>query len=340
MKWLPAIALVSACASDYVPPPAPHDEWDDRLAERVVDYNAALRIAALRLTGELPTLAELERVQTAADVRMAYLDQIHAYLQSPKLARQMNLFWQDTMKLDGTAPAFVAQLVIDDRSFLEAFTAPGNVLEDAQMNAKFFSNFGFRRVRWLQEVFECSAFPAELSQQPIDLGGATPYTGTFPFDSIAGFDSGGRVNFRDTKSVLCANCHSNLNHIAPLFAHYDQDGQYQTDIVVPTPLAGTPTPIALMSDYLPQGEPLAWRKGVVISDMHTLGVAVANDPETSRCAVARLWNWAMGKTDIVDGKQKVPTDTIADQVTAFSSDGYRVKNALYRIFTSDDFVRF
>ena len=33
------------------------DEWDQRLNERVLDYSAALRTAALRLTGDLPTLA-------------------------------------------------------------------------------------------------------------------------------------------------------------------------------------------------------------------------------------------------------------------------------------------
>jgi hypothetical protein len=329
MKWL-ACTLLCACASDAAAPPVPHDEWDDRLADRVVDYHAALRIAALRLTGELPTLAELERV----DSREAYLDQIHAYLASDKLPRQMLAFWTDTMKIEGTAPAYVAQLVTDDRSYLDAV----HVFEDADMNAKLFSNFGFRRVRWVQEIFECSKFPAELAPAPIDMGGATPYTGMFPFDTIAGKATGGRIDFRDTSSVMCANCHSNLNHIAPLFAHYDANGQWQPDIAVPTPLPDAP--LAQMSDYLVPGEHLAWRHDVPITDMASLEAAVAADPNTARCAIARMWNWAMGKTDIVDAAQQVPADTIAEQVTEFSADGYRVKNALYRIFTSDDFVRF
>jgi hypothetical protein len=193
-------------------------------------------------------------------------------------------------------------------------------------------------VRWLQEVFECSKFPAEIAPTPADVGGATPYTGTFPFTSVAGLDTGGRVNFRDTSSVICANCHSNLNHIAPIFAHYDADGVRQPDIVVPTPLPGNPT--AVLADYLPPGEPFAWRHDVTITDMASLQAAVAADPDTARCAISRLWNWAMGKSDIVDAAQRVPTDTIDDQVAGFAADGYRVKNALYRIFTSDDFVRF
>jgi len=322
--------ILAGCAAQPPPAPAPHDEWDDRLAARDVDYHAALRIAALRLTGDLPTLAEIERVQTRED----YLDQIHAYLAGEQLPRQMLAYWTDTMKLEGAAPAFVAQLVTDDRSYLEFV----RVLEDPQMLAKYYSNFGFRRVRWLQEVFECSKFPAEIAAAPTDVGGATPYTGTFPFESIAGFATGGRVNFRDTSSVVCANCHSNLNHIAPVFAHYDDTGQYSPDFVVPTPLPGNPT--AQPSDYLPAGEGLAWRHGVPITDMASLERAVAADPATAQCAISRLWNWALGKSDIVDDAQKVPADTIADQVAEFSGDGYRIKNALYRIFTSDDFVRF
>ena len=43
------------------------DEWDDRLDEREVDYSAALRIAALRLTGELPSLAEIQSLAQAGD---------------------------------------------------------------------------------------------------------------------------------------------------------------------------------------------------------------------------------------------------------------------------------
>jgi hypothetical protein len=171
-----------------------------------------------------------------------------------------------------------------------------------------------------------------------DVGGATPYTGAFPFTSIAGFATHGRVDFLDTKSVICANCHSNLNHIAPLFAHYDNAGQYQPQIAVPTPLPDAPP--AALTDYLPPNEPLAWRHGEVITDMPSLGAAVAADPDTARCVIARTWNWAMGKSDIVDGAQKVPADTIADEVAAFTASDYHLRDSLYRIFTSDDFVRF
>jgi hypothetical protein len=190
----------------------------------------------------------------------------------------------------------------------------------------------------VQEIFACSAFPAEIANVATDVQGASPYTGTFPFTSIAGKASGGRVDFRDTKSVICANCHSNINHIAPLFAHFDRAGAYQAGFAVPTPLPDAPP--AQLLDYLPPGEPTAWRKGVPVADMAALGAAIAADPDVSACMVARLWNWALGKSDIVDSSTRVPAATIDAQVAAFAAGGHRVRGALRNIFTSDDFVRF
>jgi len=58
------------------------------------------------------------------------------------------------------------------------------------------------------------------------------------------------------------------------------------------------------------------------------------------CAVARMWNWALGKADIVDTLSVVPSDVIADQVADFAAGGYQMKALLLDVFTSDDFVRF
>lgn len=369
-----ALGVLPACI-DVVGEPRSHDEWDDKLAERVVDYSAALRIAALRLTGELPTLAELRAVGDApgdAARKAVYEAQIGRYVESPRFARQMFRFWQDTLKLGDdpkldSAPAFVARLAVEDRSFLEVLTArtgtctsfdpatarftPADcantqvtvgLLTHPGMNAQFFSNLGFRRVRWVQETFACTAFPAEIAPQPKNVGGTVPYTGTFPFASIAGTASGGRVDFRDTSSVICANCHSNINHLAPLFASFDDSGVDQGRFVVPTPLRDAPP--AELRDYLPAGEPLAWRSGVTVTDMAGLGAAMAADPEISACVIARLWNWALGKADIVDGTTRgpaaTPPATIEQQVAAFEASGHRLRRAILDILTSDDFIRF
>ena len=370
MRWPLILALVAACVPDAPPNDGAHDEWDDKLAGREVDYNAALRIAALRLTGDLPTLAELDAVATATDPRPVYEDQIRKYLGQPKFARQMFRYAQDMLKMGDTpeldsAAAFVAQVIVNNRSYLDVLTAtsgtcptfnattgqftaanctnnaPATVglLTHPGVQAHFFSNLAFRRVRWVQETFACTKFPAEIAKTSTFINGAEmPYTGVFPFESIAGAATTGRVDFRDTSSVICANCHSNMNHIAPLFAHFDFAGQYTTGYAVPVPLPDNPT--VELRDYLPAGEGLAWRFGVPVSDMTSLGRAMAADRAIAECAIARAWNWAMGKNDIVDGAARVPTATIEDQVNAFVAGGYSMKDAMFRVFTSDDFVRF
>ena len=72
----------------------------------------------------------------------------------------------------------------------------------------------------------------------------------------------------------------------------------------------------------------------------SLGKAMAVDPAIAECAIARTWNWAMGKTDIVDTLQEVPHETIAEQVTAFTANGFKMKDLIYGVFTADDFVKF
>src|SRR6185295_16381439 len=139
-------AALAACTED--PPAAPpRDEWDDRLAQRVVDYSAALRVAALRLTGELPTLAEVHQVADAPDGaprKAAYEALLDRYLATPRFTRQMFRFWQDTLKLGDdplldTAPAFVTKLIVDDRSFLDALTATTGACTSYDVNTGQFA---------------------------------------------------------------------------------------------------------------------------------------------------------------------------------------------------------
>lgn len=349
--------------------PVETDEWDDRLAERVVDYSAALRIAALRLTGDLPTLTEIKAVAEAseADKPQVYADLVRAYLEDTRFDRQMIRFWRDTFKMSGgeleSAPVFAAQLADEGRPMTELLTASSGtcptydgatntfVAADCQngapatagllthpgVHSHFYSSMAFRRTRWVQEIFACTAFPAETAE-PVDVGGLALYASPWPFESISGAANGGLVDFRDVKAVACANCHSTMNHIAPLLAYFDENGQATAGISVTVPVEGTPA--ARLEDWLPTGEPTAWRYGVPAADLPALGRAMAADPLIPECMVARAWNWALGKGDIVDTLAVVPTEVIATQIDAFTSGGFNYKDALFRIFTSDDFVRF
>lgn len=348
------------------------DEWDQQLGSREYDYNAALKIAALRLTGSLPTMADITAIANAPDLaakKAAYEGLIQGYMNRPEFAKQMFAFWRDTFKMGetpmlDTAPAFAARLSVNNGSYMDMFTASSDNCPTFDMNAgtfasgectnggpkaglltnpgiqaQYFGNLAFRRSRFFQETFVCTKFPAEISPTPQDVAGAAPYTGVWPFDSIASpTNGGGRINFQDTSAVICANCHSTLNHLTPLFANYNDQGVYQMNIAVPTPLDGAP--LAKLSDYLPAGETTAWRLGKPAADLPALGQVMAADPAVAECGVARIWNWALGKTDIVDTLQEVPTDTIKAQIDAFAASGYKLKDMIYAVYTSDDFVKF
>ncbi|HLL25793.1 MAG TPA: hypothetical protein VK427_26830 [Kofleriaceae bacterium] len=376
---LMAALAVPACSSDSSngddtsgdDTATPTDEWDKELAKREYDYNAALRIAALRLTGDLPSMAEILQVANAADLpskKVAYEALLTEYMNRPTFARQMFFFWRDTFKMGETAeldfaPTYAAQVAVQNMDYRNLFTAaqgtcptldiatgtftPGNctyagpkagVLTDKGAMKHFFGNFAFRRVKWIQETFDCLKFPVEIDGTPQDVGAASPYTGTWPFQSIAGTNNGGRVNFLDTSAVICANCHQTLNHIAPLFAQYDEMGDYKDVISVPTPIDGAP--MARLTDYLPPGETTAWRYQVPAADLPALGAAIAADKDVAKCGVARVWNWAMGKQDIVDALHEVPVETIQAQLDAFISSGYKMKDLIFAVYTADDFVKF
>ena len=346
------------------------DEWDQRLEEREVDYGAALRIAALRLTGELPTLAEIKAVADAGDEpaqRTVYRALVKAYIDSPAFAVQMTRFWRDVLKIGGgamdTPAVFAAQLTVEGRPYTEMFTATAGtcptydretmvftatdcasgapahagLLTHPAVMAQFFSNMAFRRVRWVQETFDCTAFPVEVGD-PQDVGGAADYNGVWPFESVASLETGGTIDFQDAKSVVCANCHQTMNHLAPLFANFDADGNWQDAISVPLPVDGAPP--ARIEDWLVAGEQTAWRYGVPVADLTQLGQVMASDPRIAECAVARVWNWALGKQDIVDALTVVPSEVVAEQVDAFVAGGHVLKDTIYSVFTSDDFVRF
>ena len=347
------------------------DDWDKLLAERVPDYTAALKIAALRLTGNIPSNDEINAIAAAPDdatKKNLYVAQITDYLSRPSFANQMFYFWRDTFKLGetpafDTAPALAAQLAVTNDSYMKLFTQAaqncpsfdeatgaftpaecGNggpvagVLTNPGVMKQFYSNFGFRRIRWIQEMFDCTKFPAEVSATPTEVGGSVPYTGVWPFTSVASITGGGRVNFQDTSATICANCHTTINHQAPLFAYYDAVGKYQATISVPTPFDGAPP--AQLTDYLPAGETTAWRFGVATPDIPAFGAAMAADPAVAECGVARVWNWALGKTDIVDTLEDVPAATIKGQVDAFTANGFKLKDLIFAVYTSDDFTKF
>jgi hypothetical protein len=341
--------------------------------DRKLDYGEALRTASLKLVGALPVLADIQKIQNAADVtaqKTAYEALLDGLLADTRFATKQVQFWRDTFKTGNTgtpangapnfdsAATFAASIVVQDRPFTDLFTATtgtcptfangtftaancaGNakvagVLTDPGLMAQYFANMAFRRVRFVQETFVCSKFPAEFTT-PKPLGGGE-YTSPWDFASITGGKTA-KIDFQDTSAVICANCHTTLNHIAPLFASFDDKGLFQTSIQVKTPSAGTPT--SALTDWLPTGQPFAWRNGTVVTDLPSLGQAVAADPDVARSAVNRIWNFVMSRGDIVNDLATIPTEVTDALLKDFTDNGMKVKRALRVAFTSDDFVKF
>lgn len=357
--------------------PAPPDmAQDPNLAARTVDYGQATRTAALKLVGALPTLDEQAGVTDAtsyaaqidkylADPRFS--TQIKSYFSDMmKMGGTISVLNAQNKTVNvniDTAPTFAASLVVGDQPMTNLFTATtgtcptlnastgaftaGNcavanglttsgVLTDPGAMAQFYSNMAFRRVRWIQESFVCNPMPTEFSATPQPMGSGQ-YTSPWPFTSVTG-GATAQINFQDTSSIICANCHTTMNHIAPMFAYFDPTGVYQTTMQVHTPTAAAP--ISVLGDWLPASEGFAWRYGTAVKSISDLGTAMAADPTVMKCQVQRAWNWAMSKDDIVTALATVPDTTIADQWSLFQTGGYKLKAVLKSIFTSDNFVKF
>jgi hypothetical protein len=245
-----AFAVPAACGSDPTitgddvvgDDDGSGDEWDQELAKREFDYNAAC--ASRAATGDLPSITEINEVATPTDLlakKTAYEARVTEYMSRPTFARQMFLFWRDTFKLGetaetDTAPALAAQLSVENGSYMNLLTqnanncptidqatgvftpaeCPGNapkagVLSNPGAMKQFFGNLAFRRVKWVQETFDCTKFPVELDGVAQEVGGPSPYTGAWPFLSIAG-----RVTVvASTSDVSPSSCElpQSLNHL-------------------------------------------------------------------------------------------------------------------------------
>jgi hypothetical protein len=347
------------------------------LDSRVLDYGEALRTASLKLVGDLPTMAQISAIEAATSPTQAaqiYAADIDALLADPRFATQMIQFWRDTFKTGApyttttkgapsfdTAATFAAMVVVNKRPYTDILTATtgtcptfangtfttasctngaptAGVLTDPGIQAQYFEHMAFRRVRFVQETFVCSPFPAEYSAAPVPMGQSL-YTSPWAFTSIAGGPDA-PINFQDTSAVICANCHTTLNHIAPLLANFDANGKYVAGTIqVQTPVV--PAVTSQLSDWLPAGQQtFAWRNGTPVTDLPSLAQAIAADPDVATCAVNRVWDWAFNRGDIVNDLATVPTDVTQSIVADFTSNGMNLQQVIRDVFTADDFVRF
>jgi hypothetical protein len=327
----------------------------------------------------LAEIKQIEGASDDAAKKVVYEKLVDDMIASPKFNAVMVKFWKDTFRTGqvgtvqmgaadrNTAANFAAQVVVDARPYSDMFTATDNtcptfdpadgtftpaqcaqggtpgptagVLTDPGLLSQYFANMAFRRVRFIQETFACSKFPAEYSATPKPLGNGT-FTGNFPYESITGKQNkpDAKIDFQDTSAVICANCHVNLNRIAPMFTNFDDNGFLTGASQVEVPIPGNPK--AARIDYLPAAEGYAWRAGKPVTDIPSLGAAIAADPEVGRCAVNRVWNYAMSRGDIVNDLATIPNAVTEPFVKDFAGNGQKLKETIRGIFKSEDFVKF
>lgn len=433
-----------------------------------VDFGLALRTAAIKLTGDLPTMADIRALQRAVqagatdgsdnDPAALYGKIVHRYIyDSPaSFNRQMVQFWRNQFRMGGTlkalfadkpdtgddtnkrmvsletAPTFAARLVADEADMRKLFTQdknacpsfdpqsgkftdgncsvdgggfgtpyPGNnvpegkqagVLTNPGFLAQYYSNFGFRRSRLINELFACTRLPAEFSPSPTvqgdylysspwpynsvsnaaQVGKDAPYAAQFNLGKLPRMVRGGGtadnmeyVNFRGD----CQNCHSTQNHRAPLFAMFDQVGYRDPNNNFMVTSTATGSPFAQIQEYLYQCNPdpknptpnavckgaLAWKYyaadgktlgkridigGTDVPDFQSFGQEMAQDPQTAKCMMIRVWNHAYSRDDVVNELALVPDSVISELTRSFQDNGYNMKKALYQLYTSANFIRF
>ena len=126
----------STTGDDVVGDDQPVDEWQKELDKREYDYNAALRIAALRLTGDLPTMAEINQVASKPDNDAKKLAYEALVQQWPTLRR-----WMDEGRED---VGFIEQVRSATRQWDTKGRAQGLLWrgQSAKDAARFIDRFG------------------------------------------------------------------------------------------------------------------------------------------------------------------------------------------------------
>lgn len=285
-----------------------------------------------------------------------------------------------------TCPTFnsVSHTFIDGScNNLPAGMTHSGILTNPGVHSLYYGNLAFRRNRFFHETFLCRSANEQAGGEPTDkppvdapCSGKDPipgYQNKWSVNEIAGECNGGRVDFHAyNTSNICANCHATWNHRSPLFAQFDSNGVYQMlnsqgEYSVFVPVNGSPR--AKLSDWLciaptcpNNGNNFtAWKKTMTVdgieitalaSNLSELGQQMSKDDEVIECAVKRIWNYAMGRSDITEigGRSWVSLPDRLDQnselltmsklISQFKSNSFNLKQVFRTILLSDDFTRF
>jgi len=232
---------------------------------------------------------------------------------------------------------------------------PVGVLTDPGLQAAHYGNLAFLRVRFFNEAFNCQEQPIEFSdvEDQVEVEPGKIYTGPYERESIGApgncgpgltetdctVAEQGRVDFLDYSAVVCANCHVSSNHRAPLFANFDESGQYMPTPAVNVPIEGNPP--AEMRDWLAPGyQQPAYKFGQDVNSLAEFGQAMKTDDRIIACFATRVWNYAFSKGDAVFDEGAVPGEVLDPVTDHLKSNGFNLKDLFRFVFTHPDFVRY
>ena len=246
---------------------------------------------------------------------------------------------------DPTTSKFTDGACANAASLKTAGLTPVGILTDPGVMKLYYGNLAFRRNRFFHETFICRSAVSPAAEPTSTPGTGCPVAGygsPWAFNSITGLldDPTAPIDFQHAQAngTICANCHATWNHRAPLWGNFDNTGTYQAAISVHTPIVGLP--LTVRTDWLPATESTAWKFNMPAASLAALGPVMAADPEVQTCTVARMWNYAMSRGDIVETGNTVSTVVTGPLVTQLASSNNQILTVLRSIFKSDDFVKF
>ena len=84
-----------------------------------------------------------------------------------------------------------------------------------------------------------------------------------------------------------------------------------------------------------------WRYAMdKVANLTEMGQRMTEDPDVVKCAMKRMWNYAMSRGDIVENGADMPDAVVQPLVDDFTATGYNLREAFKAILLHDDFVRF
>jgi hypothetical protein len=250
---------------------------------------------------------------------------------------------------DATTATFTDGTCPNAASLMTNNLTPVGILTDPGVMKLYYGNLAFRRNRFYHETFICRSAVSPAAEPTATPGPNCPVAGygsPWDFNSLTGLiDTPGPVppaapidfQHAEANGVICANCHATWNHRAPLWANFDNTGTFQSTIQVHTPIVNLP--ISQLTDWLPPGQGTAWKFNMPAASLAALGTVMAADPEVQACTVARMWNYAMSRGDIVETGNTVAASVTAPLVTQLLANNNSILTVLRGIFKSDDFVK-